>query len=276
MKQITPPVQGEMSFIEHLEALRWHLVRSVVAIVVISIILLFNKSFVFDTLIFGPKKESFILYQCLCWLSETLHLGKVLCISPKNFEIINTDLTGQFIAHLKVSIVLGFVIAFPYIFYEVWKFIQPALYDKERNYTRGIVLTTSLLFIIGAAFGYVILTPFSINFFAMYNVSAEVANRIALSSYVSIITTLVLAAGIMFELPMVVYFLAKLGLVTPAMMRDYRRHAFIIILFIAAVITPADIWTQILVTIPVYGLYELSIWVAVSVSKNEVALEKVG
>jgi len=257
---------AEMSFIEHLEELRWHLVRSISAIGIFSVLAFLAKTFVFDVLLLGPKKSSFLTYQAFCKFSEWLGLGKTLCMQPAVFEVVNLDMMGQFLTHLKVSIAIGFIVAFPYFLWEMWRFIRPGLLDNEQKYTNGVVSISSLLFIIGVSFGYLVLSPLSINFFASYSVSASVGNTIALSSYISIITTLVLASGIMFELPMVVYFLSKMGLLTPDSMRAYRRHAFIVILLVAAVITPADVWTQILVTIPVYFLYEISIFVSAKVA----------
>jgi len=263
---------AEMSFIEHLEELRWHLVRSISAIGIFSVLAFLAKTFVFDVLLLGPKKSSFLTYQAFCKFSEWLGLGKALCMKPAVFEVVNLDMMGQFLTHLKVSIAIGFIVAFPYFLWEMWRFIRPGLLDNEQKYTNGVVSISSLLFIIGVSFGYLVLSPLSINFFASYSVSASVGNTIALSSYISIITTLVLASGIMFELPMVVYFLSKMGLLTPDSMRAYRRHAFVVILLVAAVITPADVWTQVLVTIPVYFLYEISIFVSAKVAPKPTTL----
>ncbi len=267
---------AEMSFVEHLEELRWHLIRSISAIAVFSILAFLAKTFVFDVLLLGPKKSDFLTYQAFCKFSTWVGLDKTLCLQPANFEVVNLDMMGQFLTHLKVSIAIGFIIAFPYFLWEMWRFIRPGLLQNEQQYTRGVVSISSLLFMIGVSFGYLVLSPLSINFFASYSVSGSVSNTIALSSYISIITTLVLASGIMFELPMVVYFLSKMGLLTPDNMKAYRRHAFIVILLIAAIITPADVWTQILVTLPVYVLYEISIFVSARVApkSKEIAVNK--
>jgi len=265
-KQLAPA--GEMSFIEHLEALRWHIFRSLMAVGIVMVIMFILGPTVFDYIIFGPKEAWFLTYKGFCEFSRLIGLGDMMCLTPTPFEIVNIDMMGQFLAHLKVSIVLGFAVAFPYVFWEIWRFIEPALYDDEVKYTRGIVFITSLLFTVGALFGYFVLCPFSINFFAGYSISETIKNTITLSSYVGIVTTLVMASGIMFELPMVVYFLSKIGILTPEMMREYRKHAFVVILVIAAAITPADVWTQILVSVPVYFLYEISILVSARVVKN--------
>ncbi len=256
-----------MSFIDHLEELRWHLIRSIIAILIISVVVFLFKSFIFDTVIFGPKRSDFITYEGFCKLSELLGLGQRMCIEPSEFVIQSINAQDQFLSHIKVALTLGFIFAFPYILWEIWQFIKPGLYDNEKKYTRGIVFFGSLLFLTGVAFGYFILAPFSINFFASYKVSEQVVNQFSLASYVSIVSTVILAAGIMFELPMIVYMLSKIGIVSPDMMRSYRKHAFVIILMIAAIITPADVWTQVLVTIPVYFLYEISVFISARVYK---------
>ena len=269
MKANLPQVQeAEMSFLEHLEELRWHIIRSFAAIAVISVIAFLSKSFVFETLILSPKSADFLTYKAFCGLSNFLHLEGMLCFQPVNFQVINLEMMGQFLIHLKVAVTIGFVLAFPYFFWEMWRFISPGLKAEEAQYSGLIVLSSSLLFMIGVSFGYFVLSPFSINFFASYSISPTVVNNIALASYISIITTLVLASGIMFELPIVVYFLSKLGLLTPEIMRSHRKHAVVVILLVAAIITPADIASQILVSIPVYFLYEISILVSAIVAKN--------
>lgn len=258
---------GEMSFVDHLEELRWRIARSLLAIGVFMIVAFLFKDIIFDALIFAPSREDFITYRAFCQLSHWLHWGETLCIKPANFQLINTEMSGQFLMHIQVAVTLGFVAAFPYIFWEGWRFVEPGLVDDEKKYTKGIVAATSLLFFAGVLFGYFIISPFSINFLAGYYVSTQVANTIALTSYVSTISSLVLASGIMFQLPLVVYFLAYMGLITAADMRFYRRHAFVVILVVAAVITPPDVFSQILVTLPVWFLYEASIYVAVRVGK---------
>ena len=258
----------EMSFIDHLESLRWHIIRAVLSILFFTIATFLFKGFVFDTLIFGPTKLDFPTYRGLCALSEQISLGNLLCIEKLNIRFINIEMAGQFLVHLKVSFVFGFVMGFPYTLWELWKFIRPGLYQKEIQYTRGIVFFSSLLFFMGVSFGYFILTPFAINFFANYQVSELVNNDFTLTNYVGFLTMFVLASGLIFELPMLVYFLSKLGLVTPQFMREYRRHAVVVILVLSAVITPADIGTMLLVFVPVYFLYEISIFISASVVAN--------
>ena len=265
----TPAPAHDMSFIDHLEELRWHLLRSIIAITIITIAAFLLKSWVFDQLIFAPCQEGFFTYRAFCHLAHQFNLGDSLCFKPANFKLINTEMSGQFTMHLQVALVLGFIASFPYIFWEIWRFVETGLHDDEKKYTQGIVFGASLLFFLGVLFGYYVITPFSINFLAGYYVSDSVANTISITSYVGTLTSIVLSAGIMFELPMLVFFLAKMGLIYADWMRQYRRHAFVVILFIAAIITPPDVWSQILVTIPVYLLYEAGIWVAAVVEKRD-------
>ncbi|MFT4762014.1 MAG: sec-independent protein translocase protein TatC [Paraglaciecola sp.] len=265
-------VEKEMSFLDHLEELRWHLVRAVSSIVVVGTIVFLAKDFVFDTVLFGPRNDDFWSYQGICNLSELLGMGDVLCLEPTIFKIIATEFGERFIVHIKVSIMLGFVIAFPYIFYQFWSFIAPGLYDKERKAARGVVFICSSLFIMGVLFGYFIISPFAVNFLAGYEIQGVEATT-SLASYVSYMMMFTIPTGIIFELPVVVYFLAKVGLVTADFMRTYRRHAVVVILVMAALITPPDVVTQFLIGIPLYFLYEISILIAGRVEKkNELAM----
>jgi sec-independent protein translocase protein TatC len=260
---------SEMPFLDHVEVLRWHIIRSLIAVAAGASIAFIKKSFIFDTLIFGPTTKDFLTYRALCWVSDRIALGKALCIEVFNFNFINIELAAQFVVHLKTSVLLGFIIAFPYIFWEFWRFIKPALHENESRYARGIVFFSSLLFFSGVLFGYFILVPTMLNFLGNYQVSGQVMNSFTLTNYIGFISMFVLLSGAIFELPMVVYFLSKLGLLTPALMRSYRKHAVVVILFAAAVITPSpDIGSQILVFIPVYFLYEISIFISARVEKQ--------
>lgn len=254
--------QKEMSFLEHLEELRWHLVRSVVAVIVFGIICFLAKDFVFGSIILAPKSNSFFTYQFVCGLSEAL------CFGPPEFDLITRELGEQFIVHLKVSIVLGIIISFPYIFWEMWRFIKPGLYENEQKAARGVVFICSMLFLMGVLFGYYVIAPFAITFLAGYDVGATSAPTLA--SYVTYMTMFTVPTGLVFELPIVVFFLSKVGLITPEFMRSYRRHAFVIILILAAIITPPDIITQFLIGLPLFLLYEISI----VISKRVVASNK--
>jgi sec-independent protein translocase protein TatC len=261
--------KAEMSFLEHLEALRWHLMRAVIAIITLAIVLFFYREIVFDHFLFAPKHPDFWTYRMLCLLSDYLDMGDALCIKELPFELINTELSGQFTMHIWVSFVAGFILASPYVLWEIWRFIKPALHDKERKYSRGVVFFSSLLFFAGVLFGYYVIVPLSINFLGSYQVSSDVKNMIAMDSFVSTVTTITFASGIVFELPIVIYFLTQIGLMTPQFMRTYRKHATVIILIVAAIITPSpDVTSQLLVAIPLYLLYELSIFVSMYVVKK--------
>jgi sec-independent protein translocase protein TatC len=263
---------GEMSFLGHLEALRWHLFRSVVVVVVMAIVLFFFKEFLFDQVLLAPKNPEFLTYKVLCSLGKKLNLGEELCITVIPFTLISTDLSAQFTTHMWVAFIAGLVVSFPYVVWEIWRFVKPALSDKEKNYARGIVFYTSFLFLTGVLFGYYIITPMTVNFLGSYQVSETVKNTITLDSFISTVTTMTLISGIVFELPVVVYFLTKVGILTPLFMRTYRRHAVVVILILAAVITPtSDATTLMMVAIPLYVLYEISILVSSYVLKEKVA-----
>lgn len=260
---------AEMPFFDHLEVLRWHLIRSIAAILVFTIIAFLSKGFIFDTLLFGPKQADFWTYRTLCWLSEQLGLGGSLCLRPVGFEVINIDMAGQFTSHIQVSLVTGLVAAFPYFLWEMWRFIEPALHETEQKYTKFIVFFSSILFFMGVLFGYYLMVPFSMNFLVDYQTSQFIANKVTLASYISFLITLVLSSGLVFEMPIAVYFLSKVGLLSPADMRSYRRHALLAIVFVAAIITPPDVMSQMLVTIPMYVLYEASIFVSLLVQRRQ-------
>jgi sec-independent protein translocase protein TatC len=256
----------EMSFLDHLEALRWHLVRSAIAIFVFALIAFMNKELIFDGIILAPKNKDFLTYRILCKLSEKYNLD--MCFNSIDFSVINFDISGQFTTHMWIAFMSGFILAFPYFIWELWRFIKPALSDMEKKFSGGIVFFITLLFVSGLLFGYYVITPLSINFLGNYQVSAEVKNTISLDSYINIVTILSLSTGLVFELPMLVYFLSKIGIITPQFMRKYRKHAMVINLIVAAIITPSpDVTSQLLVAIPLFILYEISIFVSAGVSK---------
>ena len=251
--------EKEHSFLDHLEILRWHLIRSAVAILVFTTLAFIFPEFLFDRIILASKSPDFPTYKFFCWLSETLNFGEALCIKEAPFELMNITMSGQFSTHIVSSLVAGFVCAFPYVFWEIWRFVKPALHGDEKKYSRGIVFYTSLLFILGVLFGYFAVAPLSVQFLGNYQVSSQVANQINLNSFISTVTTVCLANGIVFLLPILVYFLSKLGLISPAFLRQYRRHSLVVLMILAAIITPPDIMSLILVTFPLMLLYELSI-----------------
>jgi sec-independent protein translocase protein TatC len=266
---------GEMSFLEHLEELRWHLVRSSVAVVVGAIFIFINVKFIFDSIILKPKYPDFITNRVFAWFAEKLN-SPDLKINTKPFEIINYDVAGQFTTHLTIAMVGGIVIAIPYIFYEFWSFIKPALYDKEKRHATGAVFYSSLLFILGVLFGYYLVVPLTTHFFGTYEVSEEIKNQFNITSYISSLTTVVLGGGIVFELPIIIYFLSKVGIISSSFLRKYRKHAYIVLLLLAAIITPPDVFSMMLVTVPLVALYELGVLLAKHIEKkrkNEEILE---
>lgn len=252
---------GEMTFLQHLEELRWHIIRSVLAIVVFGILAFIFKTIVFDTIILGPSQPGFWTNRILCELGQRIGSAN-LCINQNPLVLQNTQVSGMFMAHIKISIIAGLVLAFPYVFFEFWRFIQPALYQNERSHASGAIFYISFLFLLGVVFGYFLITPLSINFLYNYQISAVVKNIPTLSSYVSLITSIVLASGIMFELPVLVFFLARIGLVTADFLKRYRKHSLIVILLVAGIITPPDVFSQIMVSLPLLLLYEISIVLA--------------
>jgi sec-independent protein translocase protein TatC len=258
----------EMSFLDHLEDLRWHLLRSVIAILLAGVAAFVAKDFVFDVLLFGPKNNDFLTYRLLCQVSNFLGFDDSFCISELPFRIQSRTMAGQFSAHIWTSITLGFVIAFPYVIYQFWKFISPGLYTYERKTASGFIGVSSLLFFMGVLFGYYVVTPLSVRFLGTYTVSSEVFNDFDLSSYTALVRASVLASGLIFELPILIYFLTKVGLVTPELMRKYRKISLVLVMFLSAVITPPDVASQIIVAIPVLILYELSIFISKRVIKN--------
>jgi sec-independent protein translocase protein TatC len=252
----------EMTFLEHLEALRWHLIRSVVSIMVVGIVAFMAKGFIFDVILLGPTKPSFITYQFFCGISD------MICFYPEGLEIITRDISEQFLSHIKVSIWLGLIVAFPYVFYEFWRFVKPGLYSKEQKVTKGVVFICSALFLFGVLFGYFVISPFAVTFLSSYSVSPDILNTTTLSSLVNSMTMFTIPTGMIFELPVVVFFLAKVGIVTADGMKQYRKHAAVTILILAAIITPPDVITQFLIGLPLYFLFEAGIVIARRVEKN--------
>jgi sec-independent protein translocase protein TatC len=260
--------EGEMSFLEHLEVMRWHLLRSITAIVILALVAFVFKEIVFDKIILAPKEPPFPTNRWLCHLGDILGLERI-CINQNPFTLQTVKMAEQFSMHIIVSLVAGIVVAFPYIFWEFWRFIVPALYDKERNTARGAVFFTSLLFILGVLFGYYIICPLSVNFLGNYKVSESVISAPTLRSYVQTITSVVLAAGLVFQLPILVYFLSKVGLVTPDFLKKYRRHSLVLIVTLSAIITPPDVFSQILVALPLMVLYEIGILISKSITRKQ-------
>jgi len=260
---------NEMSFLDHLEDLRWHLIRATFAILIAGSFAFLLSDFIFETIIFGPKRMTFPTYQWLCKASQFIGIETTFCLDEFPFRIQNRTMAGQFSAHIWTSIYAGLIIAFPYVVYQFWKFISPGLNPNEQKHSRGFIIVTSLLFFIGVLFGYYIVTPLSINFLGTYNVSSEISNEIDLSSYIALVRSSSLASGLVFELPIVIYFLTKIGLVTPQILKKYRKFALVIVLIISAIITPPDIASQVIVAIPILLLYQVSIYISKIVVRNQ-------
>jgi len=249
--------EKEMSFLEHLEELRWHIIRSVLAIVIFMIIAFIFKNIIFDKIILGPKNPAFITNRVLCSFGETL-MGwfnwstNALCINTKPLSLINIKMSGQLTTHITVSLVAGLILAFPVILWEFWKFFKPALKPSEARYAKGAVFAASMLFFTGVLFGFFVLAPLSIHFLSSYEISSEVTNQINVRSYIGTLTSICLATGLVFELPIIAFFLTKIGLIT-----------------ISAIITPPDVFSQTLVAIPLLILYEVSILISGRVMKQK-------
>jgi sec-independent protein translocase protein TatC len=258
----------QMSFLDHLEELRWHIIRSLGAIMVFGIAAFLMKDFVWGVLLLGPTKPDFWTYQMFCKISSAIG-SDAFCIDEMPFIIQSRKMTGQFSMHIVSSAVIGLIVAFPYAFWEIWRFVSPGLYENERKLSRGAVFFVSLLFALGVLFGYYMVTPISVNFLGNYQVDPTILNEFDITSYISIVVTLVLACGLLFQLPIVVYFLSKAGVISPELLIKYRRHAIVVILIIAALVTPPDPITQLLVTFPLLLLYQASIYISKVVVRNK-------
>jgi sec-independent protein translocase protein TatC len=265
------PGQAEMSFIEHLEALRWHIVRSVLAIVVLAIFAFVKIDWIFENVIMGPLKQDFISVVGLCHLSHFLHIGNTLCLPAANVQLQTTAFGSQFISSITIAFVCGFIIAFPYIFWEFWRFVKPALSPKEIKSTRGSIFFVTFFFMLGISFGYFLLAPFTFSFLSNYKLgmSGMLITRPTLDDYLDNLLDILIGSGIAFQLPLISYVLTHIGLITPGFLRTYRKYAYVAILFVAAVITPSPDWmSQTIVALPLIVLYEISIRISVRVEKN--------
>ncbi|MCB0456957.1 MAG: twin-arginine translocase subunit TatC [Flavobacteriaceae bacterium] len=260
--------EKEMSFLDHLEELRWHLIKSTAAVMVLAVVAFIFKDIIFDVIIFGPKKADFPTYKLLCKSAQAMGFDS-FCFTELPFRIQSRTMAGQFSAHLWTSITAGFILAFPFVIYEFWKFVSPGLHSNERKNARGFILVASLLFFMGVLFGYYVVTPLSINFLGTYQVSPEVFNDFDLSSYIGLVRACALSSGLIFQLPIIIFFLTKIGLVTPQFLRKYRKFALIIVLIVSAIITPPDIASQVIVAIPVLILYEISILISARIVKKQ-------
>jgi sec-independent protein translocase protein TatC len=270
IKEKGKTIEAEMSFFDHLDVLRGHLVRASIAIVVFTVLAFSYYDFIFDEIIMGPGRTDFWTYRMMCAAVEKFNLGADFCVTKLNFEIINTELGGQFTLQLNSSLMIGIVLGVPYLLFEIWRFVKPALKEEERKSATGFVFWSSLLFILGLLFGYYVVSPLSVNFLTNFEVSEIINNQITIDSYFSVIATLSIGAGITFELPTIIYILSKLGIMTPQFMRSSRRYATVIILIIAAVVTPTpDLIIMLTVSLPLFLLYEVSIFISARVERNK-------
>ncbi|MDZ4716680.1 MAG: twin-arginine translocase subunit TatC [Cytophagales bacterium] len=261
--------EKEMSFLDHLEELRWHIVRSVAAIMICMIVAFVYTPWVFQNIVFAPTNVDFPTFKFLCKLGELTGTEEALCAKPFEFKIQSRYMTGQFSMQVFAAFVLGFIVAFPYVFWEIWRFVKPGLHMNEMRNSRGAVFAVSFLFMLGVSFGYFVLAPMMTWFFASYSISPVIVNEFDITSYVSTFVALVFGSGLLFQLPVVVYFLTRIGLLTPKFMRTYRKHAMITILIISAIITPPDPMSQMLISLPLFLLYEISIFISAYVVRQK-------
>lgn len=262
------PDEKEMSFLDHLEELRWHIIRSLIAILIFAIAAFIAKEFVIGTVILGPSRTEFWTYQKLCLLADLIGTP-ALCIETLPFELVSRKMSSQFMTHVSVSFISGLIIGFPYLFWEIWRFIKPGLHPKERRASRGATFSVSMLFMLGVLFGYFLIAPISVRFFSTYQVDPSLENLFDLSSYISIVTMIVLGCGFLFQLPVIVYFLTKAGIVSSSLMKTYRKHSIIVILILGAMITPPDPFSQILIALPLMMLYQMSIVIAKRIERRQ-------
>ena len=265
-KKVDP---NNMSFLDHVEELRWCLIRSIIGIMIGAVVAFLARKFIFDTVIFGPIKRDFVTYQTFCKIGRFFGIESEFCDPNFNFILQSREMSDLFSVHVWTSITVGFVVAFPWVLWQFWKFISPGLKNNERKYSSGFIIVSSFLFFIGVVFGYYVIAPLSVHFMLTYQLSDFVETQPSIQSYVAYIRASALASGILFELPIIIYFLTKIGLATPEGMRKYRKFALVIVLIVAAIITPPDIASQIIVAIPVLILYEISIYISKFVLKRE-------
>ena len=269
--------KAEMSFIDHLEVLRWHIVRAAIALVIGAILVFVFIDWIFDNIIYAPARESFVTYSALCNLGHKLHLGNSLCMPPVKIPLLINTVSGSFSSALNISFMGGLIIAFPYLFWELWRFIKPALSAKELKSSRGSIGWVSLCFFTGGAFGYFLLAPFTFNFLASFKIGTLGSQTYlpSLEDYIDTLVNIILGCGIAFELPVLAYVLSKIGLITPKYLKTYRKYAYVIILIVAAVITPSPDWTsQTIVAVPLILLYEVSIFISARVTKQKAIEDK--
>jgi sec-independent protein translocase protein TatC len=259
--------EGEMSFLDHLEELRWHIIRSMIGIVVFTIIGFIYVKWVFNEILLAPARADFLTWRALCKLGDAIN-NPDLCITDIPLELQSRFMTGQFTITIVSALVLGLILSFPYVVWELWRFIRPGLYTRERKNSRGVVGAVTFLFGAGISFGYYVITPLMVYVMVNFKISDAIVNQFDITSYVTTVVLLIFGTGLLFQLPVVIYFLSKVGLVTPSFLRKYRKHSVVIILIVAAIITPPDILSQVLITLPLYLLFEISILISARVERK--------
>jgi sec-independent protein translocase protein TatC len=259
--------EGEMSFLDHLEELRWHIIRSMIGIVVFTIIGFIYVKWVFNEILLAPARADFLTWRALCKLGDVIN-NPDLCITDIPLELQSRFMTGQFTITIVSALVLGLILSFPYVVWELWRFIRPGLYTRERKNSRGVVGAVTFLFGAGISFGYYVITPLMVYVMVNFKISDAIVNQFDITSYVTTVVLLIFGTGLLFQLPVVIYFLSKVGLVTPSFLRKYRKHSVVIILIVAAIITPPDILSQVLITLPLYLLFEISILISARVERK--------
>ncbi len=262
----------EMSFLEHLEELRWTLVRSAIAVAVGMVLIFIYVQEVFEQVVMAPAKPDFITYRFLCAVGQRSGVGDAFCVQDMALHIQNTTMEGQFMMSFSIAFTGGLIAASPFVIWQLWRFIAPGLKPSERAAVQGTVFYVMLLFLLGTAFAYYVLAPMSIQFFSSYSLSSTVENKPTLDSYIGVLNSFLLWTGLVFQLPVAMVFLARIGIVGAAFLRQYRKHAMVVILIVAAVITPPDVVSQIAVTLPLIALYELSILLAARTERRQLRM----
>jgi len=271
IKEKGKTLEAEMSFFDHIDVLRKHLLRALAVVLVLTAGAFYYTDFIFNTIIMGPKNPNFWTYRMMCKLVEKFpSIGSDFCITKIDAKIINTEMAGQFTLQLNSCVMVGIILGIPYLLFELWLFVKPALHENERKSASGFVTFASFLFFLGILFGYYMICPLSINFLTNFTVSPEIQNTFTIDSYLSSVMTLTLGSGVIFQLPVIIYILSKLGVMTPAFMRASRRYSTILILIVAAIVTPtADPYTMLIVALPLFLLYELSIYISANIERKK-------
>jgi sec-independent protein translocase protein TatC len=267
--------EKEMSFLDHLEELRWHVVKSVIAIGVGMILAFINIRWIFENIVFAPARINFPTFKYMCQFGKLVGAEESLCAQPFDFIVQSRNMTGQFMMSITASVVIGLIVAFPYVFWQIWSFIKPGLKQNEKKNSSGAVSAVTFLFLLGVAFGYFILSPMTIWFLASYSISDMIKNEFDITSYVSTVVGMVIGSGLLFQFPVVVYFMTKVGMLTPQFMRKFRKHAIVVILILGAVVTPSpDPFSMMLISTPLYFLFEISIIISAIVVRKQRKLEE--